>query len=91
MPSMLSMRQLTPVLAFLAALAVVPAAQARVVLVATGDGTATLTDVATNQVVARVPVGGRSRAAAAAPDGSRGYIAAGMRRRVIGGKRYGPT
>src|SRR3954454_8061548 len=55
------------------------AASARVVLVATGDGTATLTDVATNRVVTRVPVGGVSRAAAAAPDGSRGDVAAGTR------------
>ena len=38
---------------------------------------ATLTDVATNQVVHAIPVGGRSRAVAAAPDGSRGYVAAG--------------
>src|SRR4051794_1590918 len=70
-----------PVLLLFALLA--PAgAHARVVLVATGDGTATLTDVATNQVVARVPVGGRPRAAVAAPDGSRGYVAAGAR--VVG-------
>jgi len=55
------------------------AASARVVLVATGDGTVTLTDVATNRVVARLPVGGVRRAAAAAPDGSRGYVAAGTR------------
>src|SRR4051794_20699954 len=67
-----------PVLLLFALLA--PAgAHARVVLVATGDGTATLTDVATNQVVARIPVRGRSRAAVAAPDGSRGYVAAGVR------------
>src|SRR4051794_19876626 len=67
-----------PVLLLFALLA--PAgAHARVVLVATGDGTATLTDVATNQVVARVPVGGRTRAAVAAPDGSRGHVAAGAR------------
>src|SRR3954447_16093012 len=67
-----------PVLLLFALLA--PAgAHARVVLVATGDGTATLTDVATNQVVARIPVGGRSRAAAAAPDGARGDVAAGAR------------
>src|SRR3954470_3437820 len=70
-----------PVLLLFALLA--PArAHARVVLVATGDGTATLTDVATNQVVARVPVGGGTRAAVAAPDGSRGYVAAGAR--VVG-------
>src|SRR6185312_7024066 len=54
-------------------------AQARVVLVATGDGTATLTDVTTNKVVARIPVGGRARGAAVAPDGTRGYVATGRR------------
>ena len=76
------MRRITTVLAALvaaAALLAPAAAHARVVLVATGDGTATLTDVATNQVVTRIPVGGRSRAVAAAPDGSRGYVAAGTR------------
>src|SRR4051794_39452486 len=76
------MRRLVPVLTILAALALPAAASARVVVVATGTGTAALTDVATNRVVASVPVGGRSRAVAAAPDGSRGYVAAG--RRVLG-------
>ena len=57
----------------------VPAAHARVVLVASGDGAATLTDVTTNKVVARIRVGARSRAAAVAPDGTRGYVAAGRR------------
>src|SRR5215213_10780329 len=74
------MRRLAPILIVLAAALLAPAvAHARVVVVATGDGTAALSDVATNQVVARVPVGGRSRAAVAAPDGSRGYVAAGRR------------
>src|SRR3954449_12200968 len=78
------MRRFAKLLPALLALALLApaAAHARVVLVATGDGTATLTDVATNQVVARVPVGGRTRAAVAAPDGSRGYVAAGAR--VVG-------
>ena len=49
------------------------------VVVASGDANATLTDVSTSKVVARIPVGGRSRAAVAAPDGSRGYVAAGAR------------
>src|SRR4051794_41320408 len=73
------MRRFATFLPALIALALLApaAASARVVLVATGDGTATLTDVATNRVVARIPVGGISRAAAAAPDGSRGYVAAG--------------
>src|SRR3954464_10997160 len=72
-----SMRHAATVLpALVAAALLAPAAPpARVVLVATGDGAATLTDVATNQVVARIPVGGRTRATAAAPDGSRGYVA----------------
>src|SRR3954471_17305044 len=78
------MRRFATVLPALLALGLLApaAASARVVLVATGDGTATLTDVATNKLVARIPVGGRSRAAAAAPAASRGYIAAGTR--VIG-------
>src|SRR4051794_39758661 len=73
------MRRFATVLPALVAAALLApsAASARVVLVATGDGAATLTDVATNAVVARIPVGGRSRAVAAAPDGSRGYVAAG--------------
>src|SRR5213078_985363 len=74
-----TMGQLTPVLAVLFAIALAPAAHARVVVVASGDGAATLTDVTTNRVVARVPVGARSRAAAVAPDGTRGYVAAGRR------------
>src|SRR3954451_17345336 len=61
-----------------AALLASAAASARVVLVATGDGAATLTDVATNQVAARIPLGGRTRATAAAPDGSRSHVAAGV-------------
>ncbi|HKE79358.1 MAG TPA: hypothetical protein VKB54_08625, partial [Solirubrobacteraceae bacterium] len=73
------MRQLAPIAVLLAALVLAPAAGARVVVVASGDGAATLTDVNTNQVVARVPVGGRSRAVAAAPDGTRAYVAAGTR------------
>ena len=74
-----SIRRLAFASVLLAALAVVPAAHARVVLVATGDSAATLTDVTTNKVVARIPVGARSRAAAIAPDGTRGYVAAGRR------------
>ena len=74
-----SMRRLTPVLAVLFAFALVPAAHARVIVVAGGDGAATLTDVTTNKVAARIAVGGRSRAAAVAPDGTRGYVAAGRR------------
>src|SRR4051812_42953781 len=66
--------------ALLAAALLAPAAaSARVVLVATGDGAATLTDVATNQVAARIPLGGRTRATAAAPGGSRGCVAGGGR------------
>ena len=79
MLSMPSMRQLTSVLAVLSAFALVPAAHARVVVVASGDGAATLTDVTTNKVVARIGVGATSRAAAVAPDGTRGYVAAGRR------------
>src|SRR6476659_3845539 len=65
-------------LASLAAVLTLPAAAgARVIIVASGDGAATLTDVTTNRVVARIGVGGRTRAAAAAPDGTRGYVATG--------------
>ncbi|HMI70747.1 MAG TPA: hypothetical protein VK510_12210, partial [Solirubrobacteraceae bacterium] len=62
MPSM--HRFLVPLLFVAAALAIVPAASARVVVVASGDSAATLTDVTTNKVVARIAVGGRTRAAA---------------------------
>ena len=68
-------------LAAVVALAAAPSAHARAIVVASGDGAATLTDVTTNKVVARVAVGGRTRAAAVAPDGTRGYVATG--RRVI--------
>jgi DNA-binding beta-propeller fold protein YncE len=58
-------------------LAAAPAADARVMVVATGTATATLLDVQSGALVARVPVAGASRAVAVAPDGSRGYVAAG--------------
>src|SRR4051794_1668326 len=75
------MRRFATVLPALLAVALLApaAASARVVLVATGDGAVTLTDVETNRIVAQIPVGGRTRATAAAPDGSRGYVAAGVR------------
>src|SRR4051794_32925250 len=68
-----------PLLVCVVALAVAPTAGARVVVVASGDRAATLTDVTTNKVVARIGVGGVSRAAAVASDGPRGYVAAGRR------------
>src|SRR5215207_1792982 len=77
MPSM--PRCSLPLVVGLAALAVAPTAGARVVVVATGDRAATLTDVSTNKVSARIPVGGMTRAAAVAPDGTRGYVATGRR------------
>ena len=55
------------------------AAQARVVVVATGTGQTVLTDVPSNDVVARLALGGPTRAVAAAPDGSRAYVASGRR------------
>ena len=58
-------------------LAAAPAAQARVMVVATGNAFATLLDVQSGALVARVPVAGGTRAVAVAPDGSRGYVAAG--------------
>ena len=61
----------------LSLLAAAPAAHARVMLVATGNASATLLDVQSGALVTRVPVAGASRAVAVAPDGSRGYVAAG--------------
>ena len=58
-------------------LAAAPAAHARVMVVATGNAFATLLDVQSGALVARVPVAGGTRAVAVAPDGSRGYVAAG--------------
>ena len=62
-------------------LCLIPAAapEARVVVVATGDGNVTLTEVSTNRIGARIGVGGRTRAVAVAPDGSRAYVATGNR------------
>src|SRR5882757_7316697 len=54
-------------------------AQARVIVVAGGDAAATLTDVSTNKVAARIPLAGKARGAAVAPDGSRAYVVAGAR------------
>ena len=65
------------VLALLAVCVAAPAAHARVMLVATGAQSATLLDVSSGGLVARVPVPGPSRAVAVAPDGTRGYVAAG--------------
>ena len=88
------MRSLLTALTALLACALLPAAaQARVVVVATGDASATLVDVRTNAVVAKVGVPGRSRAVTASPNGDRAYVAAGNRvvaidlaaRRVAGG------
>ena len=53
------------------------AAHARVVVVASGDSSATLVDVRTNAVASRVGMPGRTRAVAASPDGARAYVAAG--------------
>ena len=50
-------------------------AHARAILVASGDAAATITDTATNRTLGRIPVGGRTVAAAIAPDGNRGYVA----------------
>lgn len=77
MPSM--HRFSAPVVLAMALLALAPAAHARVVVVASGDRAATLTDVTTNKVAARIAVGGRTRAAAVAPDGTRAYVATGRR------------
>ena len=71
-------QRLAVLAAALLLLALVPAAaQARVLVIAASDG-AQLTDIATNAVVARLPLG-PARAAVAAPDGSTGFVAAGDR------------
>src|SRR4051812_34699494 len=67
---------LSVVVALIAA-AVAPVAHARVMLVATGRPVATLLDVQSGALVARLPVGGATRAVAVAPDGVRGYVTAG--------------
>jgi YVTN family beta-propeller protein len=75
---------LTPILlAATLALVAAPAAQARVLAVATGTPTAVLTDIPSNKVVARLALGGPTRAVAASPDGARGYVAAGRRVALI--------
>src|SRR5829696_2054854 len=74
----MSLARLAAAAAALLVLALVPAAaQARVVVVASSDG-AQITDAASNAVVARLALG-RSSAAAAAPDGSAAFVAAGDR------------
>lgn len=54
-------------------------AEARIILLASGDGNVTLTDTATNRVTARLPVGGVTIGAAITPDGNRGIVASGRR------------
>src|SRR5215211_5331147 len=60
-------------------LACAPAASARVVVVAGGNRAATLVDVSTNAVAARVTLPGRTRTVAVAPDGSRAWFGVGSR------------
>jgi Ca2+-binding RTX toxin-like protein len=76
---MVSMRR--PLLLGLIACFLLPvsAAEGRVVVVATGDANATMTEVSTNRVSSRIGLGGRTRGVAVAPDGSRAYVAAGNR------------
>src|SRR3954452_24316380 len=77
------MRRL-PVLALACALLALPAAAgARVVAIASGDGTLTLADVSSNKVINRVSVGGGATAVAIAPDGARAYTASGPRISVV--------
>ena len=59
-----------PVLIFALVLLCCPAAEARVVVVATGGSQAALIDTRTNAVVGQVPVPGSARAVAAAPEPS---------------------
>jgi DNA-binding beta-propeller fold protein YncE len=68
---------LSLLLSMATAAALAAPAHARVLLVAAGDANATLVDVSSGRLVARVAVPGRARAVAVAPDGVRGYVAAG--------------
>ena len=73
-----------PLLLSLAVLLIVPAAaSARVVIVATDTANAVLIDTRTNTVVGSVALPGKTRAVAAAPDGTRGYLAAGATVSII--------
>ncbi|HEV2819175.1 MAG TPA: hypothetical protein VGW11_01575 [Solirubrobacteraceae bacterium] len=56
-----------------------PAAQARVAVVATGDARPAITAFGGTEVVARPDVGGATRAVTASPDGSRAFVAADRR------------
>jgi Ca2+-binding RTX toxin-like protein/DNA-binding beta-propeller fold protein YncE len=69
-------RAVAPLL-LLTVLAAVPAARARVAVVAAGRSEAILLDVVTNHVLARVALPGPATAVAMAPDGRRAYVAAG--------------
>ncbi|PTL56629.1 hypothetical protein [Paraconexibacter algicola] len=73
-----SRRPVLAALVLLGALAglAAPSAQARVLVVADGGRSAVLTDVTTNRVLVRVPVGGVARASAVSPDGTTGYASA---------------
>src|SRR4051794_9019600 len=75
------MRRFATVLPALLAVALLApaAAPARVVLVATGEGGVPRPDAEPNGFAPQTRGGGRPRAPAAAPDGSRGYVAAGVR------------
>src|SRR3954451_23134737 len=75
--SMMRPSPVLPMLVLLVALLCATPAQARVMLAATGEPVATLLDVQSGALVARVPVAGAARAVAIAPDGVRGYVAAG--------------
>ncbi len=66
-----------PWVASLLALAVAPAASARVALVATGTPEAVFIGIPRNEVVARLALPGPSRAVAVSRDGNRGYVSAG--------------
>jgi len=69
--------------AALLALAGASAAHARAVVVATGTPQLVLVDIPSNVVVARLTLGGPTRAVAISPDGSRAYVAAGRRVVVV--------
>jgi len=69
-----SPRVALPLLAAVAAAVTPAAASARSIVVAGGDSAAQLVDVSSGRIEARLDVGGQTRGAAVAPDGSRGYV-----------------
>ena len=73
----MSSRDVALLVALAFVLAPLPAAQARVALVASGTPELVLLDVTSDRVVARIALPGPSTAVAVDGDGARGFVAAG--------------